>query len=207
MSEIIRTVTVYDQSTQEKTVIEGVSATTLGELKAILRDNGINLMDMDIREGISRVDLKHDDAILPHDTPYRGGTTNDMLILLTKTNKKVSSGVMGRSDAVRFIKDNELEEDVREAFGKSWTNVSTDDLVNFVEQKMEPCCKCGEETPEAVNDLKAVKKAILRLAKGLYDADTLDWETFEEISSILREAAAADKGFSQDEINDILRDM
>lgn len=202
MSEIIRTVTVYDQSTQEKTVLEGVSANTLGELKTILRNNGINLYDMDIREGISRVDLKHDEAILPHDTPYRGGTTNDLLILLTKTNKKVASG-LGRSEAVRFIKDNELEEDVKEAFGKSWTNVSTDDLVAFVEQKQSDAPECPATS---TNDLKAVKKAILRLAKGLYDADTLDWDTFEEISSILKEAQD-DRGFSQDEINDIIRSM
>ena len=132
MEPIVRTITVYDQNTQEKTVIENVSVNTFGELKTLLREKGINLDGMDVREGISRVDLKSDSAVLPHDTPYRDGTTNDLMILLTKTNKKVASGLMGRSEAVKFIRDNNLQEAVKESFdGKNYTNLSTEALVRL----------------------------------------------------------------------------
>lgn len=216
MAEIKRTVTVYDQNTQEKTVIENVVANTLGELKEILRANHINLTDMDIREGISRVDLKSDSAVLPHDTPYKGSTTNDLMILLTKTNKKVSSGAMGRSEAVQFIKDNNLQDEIRETFKKNWTNVSTAELVAFVEKKGEkPCekpCEKAEAPKEECNYGSALVEAFKTLVDILYEEDLLDSDQKAEVLRALKSeskafAAKEDNGFSDDEIYSALRDM
>lgn len=211
MSEITRTVTVFDQNTQEKTVIENVKASTFGELKTILRSKGISLDNMDVREGISRVDLKSDSAQLPHDTPYRGGTTNDLMILLTKTNKKVSSG-LGRSEAAQYIKDNNLGDEVKVEYGKNWTNVGTADLVAFVEKHKgagkaeapadakETCC----------NDSKLVP-FLNRLVEILYNNDAIDEDDRDELQAMLGRAKSAQKdngkGFSQDEIWDALRSM
>ena len=209
MSEITRTVTVFDQNTQEKTVIENVVANTFGELKEVLRSNGIYVEGMDVREGISRVDLKSDAAMLPHDTPYRGGTTSDLMILLTKTNKKVASGI-GRTEAVEFIKDNELEVAVKVQFGKNWTNVSTPDLISFVEKyeaasKEEKCC--DEKEVASCGLVEAVRT----LVEDLWENDYISDRTYDTIERLL--AGKADKpkddskGFSQDEIYAALRDM
>lgn len=212
MAEIKRTVTVYDQNTQEKTVIENVTANTLGELKEILRAKHINLTDMDIREGISRVDLKSDSAVLPHDTPYKGSTTNDLMILLTKTNKKVSSGAMGRSEAVQFIKDNNLQDEIRETFKKNWTNVSTAELVAFVEKKGKKPCENAEAPKEECNCGSAIVEAFKTLVDILYENDYLDDDEKADVLRALKSESKAsagkeDKGFSDDEIYSALRDM
>lgn len=212
MAEIKRTVTVYDQNTQEKTVIENVVANTLGELKEILRAKHINLTDMDIREGISRVDLKSDSAVLPHDTPYKGSTTNDLMILLTKTNKKVSSGAMGRSEAVQFIKDNNLQEEVRNTFKKNWTNVSTAELVAFVEKKGKKPYEKAEAPKEECNCDSAIVEAFKTLVDVLYENDYLDSDEKADVlrflkSDVKASAGKEDKGFSDDEIYNALRDM
>lgn len=201
MSDIKRTVTVFDQNTQEKTVIENVEANTLGELKTVLANNGISLYDMDIREGISRVDLKHDEAVLPHDTPYRGGTTNDLLILLTKQNKKVASGI-GRSEASAYIKEHNLGDAIKAKYNKNWTNVSTADLVAFVESQMNAAAPCG-----CTSNLE---KAFSLLVELLYENDSIDAFDHDKVVEVLNGAPAkkeSDKGFSQDEINAILRGM
>ena len=229
MADIKRTVTVYDQNTQEKTVIENVTANTLGELKGVLSQHGINLSGMDIREGISRIDLKADTAILPHDTPYRGGTTNDLMILLTKTNKKVSSGAMGRSEAAAYIKENGLGEDIKKKFGKNWTNVPTADLVAYVEKAKgvkKPAAKSAAK-PEAKAEAPAkpaakeekcgtsILDAFNALVNILEDNGTLEEEEAQEVRDILGakepvvKASKKDesKGFSQDEILEALRGM
>ena len=211
MAEIKRTVTVYDQNTQEKTVIENVVANTLGELKEILRAKHINLTDMDIREGISRVDLKSDSAVLPHDTPYKGSTTNDLMILLTKTNKKVSSGA-GRAEAVQFIKDNNLQDEIRETFKKNWTNVSTAELVAFVEKKGKKPCEKAEAPKEECNCGSAIVEAFKTLVDILYENDYLDGDEKADVLRALKSepkasAGKEDKGFSDDEIYSALRDM
>lgn len=211
MAEIKRTVTVYDQNTQEKTVIENVVANTLGELKEILRAKHINLTDMDIREGISRVDLKSDSAVLPHDTPYKGSTTNDLMILLTKTNKKVSSGA-GRAEAVQFIKDNNLQDEIRETFKKNWTNVSTAELLAFVEKKGKKPCEKAETPKEECNCGSAIVEALKTLVDILYENDYLDSDEKADVLRALKSESKAsagkeDKGFSDDEIYSALRDM
>jgi len=225
MAEIKRTVTVFNQNTQEKSVFENVVANTFGELKSFLNRKGISFTDMDVREGISRINLKADSAILPHDTPYRGGTTNDLMILLTKTNKKVSSGI-GRTEAVQYIKSNNLQDVVKnENGGKNYTNLSTAVLVAFVEKNMGS--KTVKEAPAKEVDKKEqssesngcekIAKALVRLVDILHDNDVIDGDESDEVTSIISKSMSkdseaddekpADKGFSQDEIWDAIRSM
>lgn len=213
MSEIKRTVTVFDQNTQEKTVIENVTANTFGELKSVLRAKGISLDNMDVREGISRVDLKSDSAVLPHDTPYRGGTTNDLMILLTKTNKKVSSGI-GRSEAVQYIKENDLGAAVKAKFGKNWTNVCTGDLIAFVEDHMSNGTNAGacESPVQESCGCDNLFPVIHQLIETLYNNDIIEDDDYNQLKGMLGRAKSSTKkddgkGFSQDEIWDALRNM
>lgn len=86
-----RKITIVQSSTQTKSVIE-TAATTLAELKRDLDENGISYSGMTFYEGISKTELTNDSAILPHDLPYRGAITNELVFMLSSTNKKIKSG-------------------------------------------------------------------------------------------------------------------
>ena len=81
-----RKITIVQTKNQKKSVIMS-AATTLAELKRDLRDNGIDYVGMTFFEGTSKVELKTDDAVLPHDVPYKGTITNELVFMLTNTNK------------------------------------------------------------------------------------------------------------------------
>ena len=87
-----RKITVVSTRNQKKSVIMS-AATTLAELKADLRQNGIDYTGMTFYEGTSKVELKDDASVLPHDVPYKGQTTNELVFMLTNTNKKIRSGI------------------------------------------------------------------------------------------------------------------
>lgn len=87
-----RTITIYNSVTQQKRVVENVEANTLGELKAILNSNGININGMNILEGVSNTQLLSDDSQLPTNIRYRDAVTNDLMLYLTPP-KNVASGV------------------------------------------------------------------------------------------------------------------
>ena len=74
---------------------------------------------MTFYEGTSKVELKDDASVLPHDVPYKGQTTNELVFMLTNTNKKIRSGAdMSRADAYAAIKANGLQEECVKRFGK-----------------------------------------------------------------------------------------
>lgn len=86
-----RKITIVSTRTQKKSVIMS-AATTLAELKSDLRANGIDYEDMTFYEGLSKVELKDDASILPHDVPYKDKVTNELVFMLTTANKKIKSG-------------------------------------------------------------------------------------------------------------------
>ena len=87
-----RKITIVSTKTQKKSVIMS-GAETLGELKKDLREAGIDYDGMTFYEGTSKVELKDDASVLPHDVPYKGQTTNELVFMLTNTNKKIRSGI------------------------------------------------------------------------------------------------------------------
>lgn len=129
-----RKITVVSTKNQTKNVFMS-EATTLAELKNDMRLNGIDYTDMAFYEGTSKTELRFDESILPHDVPYKGTITNELVFLLTNTNKKIKSGAMTRKEAYLAIKELHLEEAVRETFGKNFTQVKTDDLVELIDAK------------------------------------------------------------------------
>lgn len=126
-----RKIVVVETRTQKKSVIMS-SATTLGELKRDFTEAGINYKDMAFYEGVSKTELKSDDSMLPHDILYKGHTTNELVFMLTNINKKIKSGMYTRKEVYRIIKENQLQEDVKEAFGRNYTQISTEELSNFI---------------------------------------------------------------------------
>lgn len=127
----MRKITVIVNNTNEKKIIES-NAVTLGELKNELHANGINTENQTFFEGFSRTELKDDQSVLPTNIPYKGKTVNDLVIMMTTENKKISSGLRDRKELYAEIKDKNLQDDIKNSFGKSYTNVSTADLEEFL---------------------------------------------------------------------------
>lgn len=127
-----RKITVVSTKNQTKNVFMS-EATTLGELKADLRQYNIDYEGMTFYEGTSKIELITDDSILPHNVPYKGQVTNELVFMLTNTNKKIRSGAsMTRAEAYKAIKDNNLQEACVVKYGKNFTMCKTEDLITLV---------------------------------------------------------------------------
>lgn len=126
-----REILIANTKTQKRSKIT-TSATTLGELKADLRAVGIDFQNMTFTEGISKTQLLSDDTQLPQNVIYKGQPTNNLVILLTNTKKKIASGTLSRKEAYALIKQNSLENAVKTKFGRNFTQVPTLDLIKFI---------------------------------------------------------------------------
>ena len=128
-----REILIANTKTQKRSKV-ATSATTLGELKADLRAAGIDYSGMTFTEGISKTQLLDDATQLQQNVMYKGQPTNNLVILLTNTKKNIASGTMSRKEVYQAIKDNNLQEAVKEEFGKNFTQVPTSDLLVFLAQ-------------------------------------------------------------------------
>ena len=123
-----RKITVIPTKTHKTQVIES-AATTLAELKADLTKAGIDYTDCTFFEGLTKIELKNDAAILPHDVPYKGTTTNNLVFMITNASKKIRSGAkLDRKAIIEEIKAKNLTEVVKKTYGKNYTNCKTEDL-------------------------------------------------------------------------------
>lgn len=151
-----REILIANTKTQKRSKIT-TSATTLGELKADLRAAGIDYSNMTFTEGISKTQLLNDATQLPQNVMYKGQPTNNLVILLTNTKKNISSGTMTRKEAYQAIKDNNLQDAVKEEFGRNFTQVPTSDLLVFIAQNgVSEITKTLNEEPTEVEDEDAV---------------------------------------------------
>ena len=161
-----RKITIVSTRNQKKSVIMS-AATTLAELKADLRQNGIDYDGMTFYEGTSKVELKDDASVLPHDVPYKGQLTNELVFMLTNTNKKIRSGAdMSRADAYAAIKAKGLQEECVKRFGKNFTMCKTADLVALINEKS--ASKPAPSTPakkEPVKEAPAKKEEVAETKK------------------------------------------
>lgn len=151
-----REILIANTKTQKRSKIT-TSATTLGELKADLQAAGIDYSNMTFTEGISKTQLLNDATQLPQNVMYKGQPTNNLVILLTNTKKNISSGTMTRKEAYQAIKDNNLQDAVKEKFGRNFTQVLTSDLLVFIAQNgVSETTKTLNEEPTEVEDEDAV---------------------------------------------------
>lgn len=202
-----RKITVIQTKNQRKSVIMS-AATTLAELKSDLRANGIDYDGMTFFEGTSKVELKNDASVLPHDVPYKGTITNELVFMLTNTNKKIKSGAvaMSRAEAYNAIKSMGLQDACVKKFGKNFTMCKTADLIALVqsngtskptpiapkaETKKEEKVEASANTPvaPASNGGECVdtvaRAAINKLVEILEDNGTIEDYEKEEVLDIL----------------------
>ena len=204
-----RKITVIQTKNQKKSVIMS-AATTLAELKSDLRANDIDYDGMTFFEGTSKVELKNDASVLPHDVPYKGTVTNELVFMLTNTNKKIRSGAtnMSRMEAYNAIKSMGLQDACVKKFGKNFTMCKTADLIALIqsnstskptpktETKKEEKVETPVNTPEASalvapasNGGECVdtvaRAAISKLVEILEDNGTIEEDEKEEVLGIL----------------------
>lgn len=230
-----RKITIVSTKSQSKKVIMS-SATTLAELKSDLRQNGIDYEGMSFFEGTSKVELKNDASVLPHDVPWKGTVTNELVFMLTNTNKKIRSGAMSRMEAYAEIKRMGLQDACLKKFGKNFTMCKTADLIALVQSnsaaKPAPAPKAEakkEETPvnipvaPASNGGRCVdaasRAAISKLVEILEENGTIEDYEKEEVLGILGGEVAVTAAtseeykpksaspYSDDEIDDMFNDM
>lgn len=170
----VRKITVVQTKNQKKSVIMS-AATTLAELKSDLRANGIDYEGMTFFEGTSKVELKNDASVLPHDMPWKGTTTNELVFMLTNTNKKIRSGAvaMSRAEAYNAIKSMGLQDACVKKFGKNFTMCKTADLIALVQSN-------GGEYVDTV-----ARAAISKLVEILEDNGTIEDYEKEKVLDIL----------------------
>lgn len=149
-----RKITIVSTKSQSKKVIMS-SATTLAELKSDLRQNGIDYEGMSFFEGTSKVELKNDASVLPHDVPWKGTVTNELVFMLTNTNKKIRSGAMSRMEAYAEIKRLGLQDACYKKFGKkNFTMCKTSELIALIEGSKDS----KEEAPAPKAEAKKEEK-------------------------------------------------
>ena len=212
-----RKITIVSTKSQSKKVIMS-SATTLAELKSDLRQNGIDYEGMSFFEGTSKVELKNDASVLPHDVPWKGTVTNELVFMLTNTNKKIMSGAMSRMEAYAEIKRRGLQGACLKKFGKNFTMCKTADLIALVQSngasKPAPVAPAsnGGECVDTV-----ARAAISKLVEILEDNGTIEYYEKDEVLDILGgavEVAPSEEykpksasPYSDDEINDMFEGM
>lgn len=140
-----RDILIANTKTQKRYKIS-TGAETLGELKAALDANGIDYSGMTFTEGISKTQLIDDASQLPRDIEYKGSTTNNLVFLLTNTQKQIASGAdekPSRAAIFEIIKKEELQDIIAEEFNKPYMQVPSADLWKFVSSYLEE--KAAEE--------------------------------------------------------------
>ena len=172
-----RNITVVSTQNQNKYVVN-TDATTLRELKAALDAQHIAYEGMTFYEGLSHTELLTDNAILPHDVPYKGEVTNELVFMLTTPNKKIRSGA-DLSEARQALYDAVEELGLKDAciavYGKNFTQCKNSELMSLIEEAQNRAA--AENSP--------VEMALRKLVDVLEDDDTLYCEDADEIRAIL----------------------
>ena len=207
-----RKITVVQTKNQKKSVIMS-AATTLAELKNDLRANGIDYDGMTFFEGTSKIELKNDASVLPHDVPYKGTITNELVFMLTNTNKKIRSGAtnMSRMEAYNAIKSMGLQNACVKKFGKNFTMCKTIDLIALIQSNgaVKPApvapkaeAKKEEKVETPVNTPKA-SAPVTPASNGGECVDTVARAAISKLVEILEDNGTI-KYYEEEEVLDIL---
>lgn len=212
--------TVIDTRTMQKKEFES-QATTVAELKADLRKLGITTDGMTIQEGLTKTELKFDTALLPHDVPFKGGTTNNLVFRLTQAEKKIKSGAgMSRQEAYAKVKELGLTEAIVKKYNKNFTMCKTADLIAEIEAASKKATNVKENAPK--KESKAMKpatkapvasedkatQAITLLTNTLVNNGILSPDEGTEVVEVLGTTLSVkESAYSAEDIDDMFKDM
>ena len=176
-----RKIWILDRATNTHVKII-TDATTFGELKQAAKAAGVRYEGKDWLERISQQSPLSDESILPTNLPWQGKVTNDLVFVLTDTNKKIKSG-LGRNEILEKVRDLGLQQELKLKYGKPYTNISNDVLLKEVEEAEEAlntddlfddCDVCHKKD----NKYNSVIKVIAALLAGLPKEVVKDIENY-----------------------------
>ena len=151
-------------------------------MKQAAKAAGVNYEGKDWLERISQQSPLSDESILPTNLPWQGKVTNDLVFVLTDTNKKIKSG-LGRNEILEKVRDLGLQQELKLKYGKPYTNISNDVLLKEVEEAEEAlntddlfddCDVCHEKESK----YNSVIKVIAALLAGLPKEVVKDIESY-----------------------------
>ena len=219
-----RKITIISTKNHSTKVINS-AATTLGELKTDLDNAGIGYTDCTFFEGLTKTELKNNDAILPHDVPYKGTITNNLVFMITNASKKIKSGA-DRKSIITEIKAKNLTEVVKNTYGKNYTNCKTEDLEKILSMnntstpKETPAKKEVSNNPAMKTtdlssyvtkaELREVIESLLKETEKVGYAEDIDIDNIAiigDVSSNNSEEEKSDSPYSSNELDDMFKDM
>ena len=217
-----RKITIISTKNHSTKVINS-AATTLAELKSDLNNAGISYTDCTFFEGLTKTELKNDAAILPHDVPYKGTITNNLVFMITNASKKIRSGA-DRKSIIAEIKTKNLTEVVKKTYGKNYTNCKTEDLEKILSMnnnsvpKEAPAKKETAETNVLDNTEYITKNQLKEVITGLVEEMKyvgMDYSNEINIDniSIIGDVSSSnskkedDSPYSSNELDDMFKDM
>ena len=219
-----RKITIISTKNHSTKVINS-AATTLGELKTDLDNAGIGYTDCTFFEGLTKTELKNNDAILPHDVPYKGTITNNLVFMITNASKKIKSGA-DRKSIIAEIKAKNLTEVVKNTYGKNYTNCKTEDLEKILSMNNTSAPKEAPAKKEISNnpamkttdlssyvtkaELREVIESLLKETEKVGYVEDIDIDNIAiigDVSSNNSEEEKSDSPYSSNELDDMFKDM
>ena len=219
-----RKITIISTKNHSTKVINS-AATTLGELKTDLNNAGIEYTDCTFFEGLTKTELKNNDAILPHDVPYKGTITNNLVFMITNASKKIKSGA-DRKSIIAEIKAKNLTEVVKNTYGKNYTNCKTEDLEKILSMNNTSTPKEAPAKKEVSNnpamkttnlssyvtkaELREVIESLLKETEKVGYVEDIDIDNIAiigDVSSNNSEEEKSDSPYSSNELDDMFKDM
>ena len=159
-----RKIIIVDSSSNQKVVVD-TDATNFGELKRAARAAGINYDGKDWLEGITKTSPRADDSLLPTNVTYKGTITNNLVYMLTNTNKKIRSG-MDRKELYAEVKRLGLADEIKKKYGRNYTQVGSNDLATIV-AKHSNKPSTSATTPKKVAKTPSVEEVRREMATGI----------------------------------------
>ena len=185
-----RNIIVWSTKTQQKQVVS-TGAETLAELKADLAAANIDIKDMTFYEGLTKTELKADASLLPKDVNYKGTVTNELVIMLTVVNNKISSGrALTRPEVYREMKRSTVLADrCKAVFGRPYTQVSTAELEALINREKAAAARKAPVKPSVKAVVPTTRPNVLvglsTLAEALFTEGVLSPTTYNEITVAL----------------------
>lgn len=185
-----RNIIVWSTKTQQKQVVS-TGAETLADLKVDLAAAGIDTKDMTFYEGLTKTELKADASLLPKDVNYKGTVTNELVIMLTVVNNKISSGrALTRPEVYREMKRSTVLADrCKAVFGRPYTQVSTAELEALINREKAAAARKVPVKPSVKAVVPTTRPNVLvglaTLAEALFTEGVLSPATYSEITVAL----------------------
>ena len=201
---------------------------TLGDVKNLMASYEIPFDGLSFTEGISKLNLLDNASPLPVNTRTvaYNGQQYDTVLLLTNTQKNIASGAEEtRKEAYAIIKELNLANDIKEAFGRNFTQVPTVALWDFIKNNTEEVENTDDaeaseseepvEIPLAATLVENIYDNVKLLVKagvlGAKEMEALN-EMIEELTNMAKELEAkslkaVEKDLSETDINDLMAQL